>query len=176
MHEAIKILKSHNIPIDSYIAAIQYLNAREPDGVSSKRYEKRIRELMGNEGIQVSDQYIRHVYLYLVQEIVRTSLITDQIDLKALFSLSVKQAIEFVDSHPYLFTERKTPVKLDSIGQPKKKKGWKKDEAERLFKENKGMSKKEVMAMFIKELDMTKLGAQTYYYNCKKKFGKIVDL
>lgn len=172
MHEAIKTLISHKIPVTSYVAAIQYLNAKEPDGVSPERYEKRIKELIGNEGIQISDKYVRHTYLYLVQETIRSSFTTDQIDMKMLFSDAVKRAVKFVDENEYmLFAEKKTPVKLDSKGEPKKKKGWKKDEAERLYKENKGMAKKDFMALLMDKLDMTKSGSQTYFYNCKKKYG-----
>ncbi len=166
----IEYLKAQSIPTHSYIKAVQYINARW-DTLSGEDFESKIRDLMDNDGIEISHKHARYVYLYLVQEIIRTSFSTDQFDLNALLSLSVERAMKFVGENEYVFAEKDTPVKLDSKGKPKKKKGWKRDEAERMYQENKGMLKKDFMDLLIKELDMTKAGAQTYFYNCKKKFG-----
>lgn len=166
------ILKDeYALPVNSYVAAIQTLNHREPTPLPTEVYEKRIESLTGKKGIQISDKYARTIFLYLVQETIRVSYNSDVFDMNTLFSLSVNRAVKFVDQHPYLYEkkEKDEQPKLNAHGKPKRKKGAKKEEACRIYRENKDKSKKEIMELFMKQLDMSKAGASTYYYNCKKE-------
>lgn len=47
----------------------------------------------------------------------------------------------------------------------------KQDLALQLFREYYGLTRSEMIALFIRELNMTKAGASTYYYNCKKRIS-----
>lgn len=165
-----KLKKEYHIPTHSYIKAIQTINAREPEGRPTEVYVKRIKDIFGLD-VQLDDKHARYVFLYLVQETIRTSFITDVFDFNALLSLAVEHATQFTAENEYVFAVKEVEPKLDNQGKPKRKKGAKKDEAERLWKENKGISKKDFMDLLMKELDMTRAGSQTYFYNCKKKFG-----
>lgn len=53
----------------------------------------------------------------------------------------------------------------------KLKKGGKQVIAQVLYEKNAGKSNGELIAIFMKELDMSKAGATTYVYNCKKAAG-----
>jgi hypothetical protein len=46
--------------------------------------------------------------------------------------------------------------------------------AERLYVESTDKSKATMIALFTEKLDTSKLGAQTYFYSCKKKYEKIL--
>lgn len=63
----------------------------------------------------------------------------------------------------------KAKLKTIKTGAPRAAKtGTKLAKARTLFKANSGAGREAIVAMFITELNMTKSGATTYYYNCKK--------
>jgi len=170
----IEILKSQHIPTHSFMAAVKYLGEEEehPDV-----YRERITELSGHT-TKAEDKTVRHHYLYLVQETVRRSLNTDKIDMDEMFELATERAEKYVAANPWVFAERETEQKFDAGGQPKKKKGAKKEMAIALYKkmveENDGKypSRKIAIDRFVEEIGMTPAGASTYVANCKKNFVK----
>ncbi len=64
-------------------------------------------------------------------------------------------------------TKATTSAKKKVKGAPSKK-----ELATELFKSNKDASRKEIIALFVKELGMTQSGAATYHYNIKKIISK----
>ena len=54
---------------------------------------------------------------------------------------------------------------------PNRPTGTKKERAETLYLTYKGQSRPDIIAIFMKKLDMTSAGAATYYANCKKVYG-----
>lgn len=177
MHKAIETLQSHNIPTHSYLAAVKYLG-EETHQLQPTEYRSRITELCGHT-VDVDDKFVRHHYLYLVQETVRRSLNTDKLDMDELFELATARANKYIRTNPWIFVESETEPKLDAAGNPKPKKGAKKEQAIALYKkmvnENNGNhpSRQNAIKRFVDEVGMTPAGASTYVANCKKNFGKI---
>lgn len=68
---------------------------------------------------------------------------------------SLKKTLGFKESD----TDEKKLIKVES----------KQDLAERVYQESQDKSKPAMIALFIEKLGTSKLGAQTYYYACKKK-------
>jgi hypothetical protein len=93
--------------------------------------------------------------------------------LKALVAFSAKTGFP-------ISTEQQKFIEQYGIRTPKVKKavkakrtratktGTKAEKALAMFRENVAVSKEDFIKRLIAELDMTTLGAQTYYYNCKK--------
>lgn len=170
------ILRSYHIPVSSAVKAIQHLSDRH--SLSPKEYADRIRELVENPDVKVDDKYARHVYLYLVQETIRTSFNTDTLNMTEILSMAVEKAIKFVDDNPYVLAGSTAEPKLDENGNAKPRKGAKKEMAIALYakmvEENNGKfpSRSDAIKRFMDEVGMTKGGASTYVANCKKNFGK----
>lgn len=51
----------------------------------------------------------------------------------------------------------------------------KQDIAERLYQDSESKDKTVMIALFVEKLETSKLGAQTYYYACKKKFAPLTQ-
>ena len=68
--------------------------------------------------------------------------------------------------------KKSTSVKAATAKKKVKGAPSKKELATELFKSNKDASRKEIIALFVKELGMTQSGAATYHYNIKKIISK----
>jgi len=64
-------------------------------------------------------------------------------------------------------------IKVEVKANGKIKKGGKQVLAAQLFEANATKTTAELVAIFVKELGMTKAGATTYVYNCRKKAGLV---
>ena len=172
----LETLSKYDIPLHSYIAAVQSLSDIE---LTPEQYRDRIKELTGKE-CKAKDEYVRTHYHYLVQETVRRSMNTDIIDMDSIFELSTRRAEEYCRTNPWTFVkdEAQKIQKLDSEGNVKPKKGAKKQQAidlyNKMVEENNGEfpSRQDAIKRFVDEVGMTKAGASTYVANCKKHFGK----
>lgn len=65
-------------------------------------------------------------------------------------------------------TETKEGIQVEMKTDGTFKKGGKQILAKALYEKHKALSNKEIIAVFMKELDMSKPGATTYFYSCKK--------
>jgi hypothetical protein len=65
-------------------------------------------------------------------------------------------------------TETREGVNVEVKTDGKIKKGGKQILAAALYEKHKALSNKEIIEIFMKELDMSKPGATTYFYTCKK--------
>lgn len=115
----------------------------------------------------------RLMYLYLIQDglrLFKEGAMT--IDTKWMLDTTLNKAQKFKAKNAYVFaTEEEgttVPVKLNAKGEVKHKKGWKQTRAIELLKANPNMEKKDLIQLFITELDMTLSGATTYFYMSKK--------
>lgn len=61
-------------------------------------------------------------------------------------------------------------VKKELTAKDKNKAPTKREIAEAIFNEMKGAARKDILARFMTEADLTKAGAATYYYNLTKKY------
>lgn len=77
----------------------------------------------------------------------------------------------------YFHTLKKELGFKESTTEKKSAKPESKQEiAERLYQGSETKDKSEMIALFVEKLETSKLGAQTYYYACKKKFNAISDI
>ena len=81
----------------------------------------------------------------------------------------------FTRDEAYSAVPTKTETRHDVSVQVKEdgslKKGAKQLLAQALYDKNKGLDNKQLVELFMKELDMSQAGARTYVYNCKKSKG-----
>jgi len=76
----------------------------------------------------------------------------------------------------YFHALKKTLGFTESTQDKKSAKGESKQEiAERLYEQSDDKSKTTMITLFTEQLGTSKLGAQTYYYACKKKFAVLTD-
>ena len=160
-------IKEYGIPVRSYCAAIWYLNER-PDLIKCE-YERLICELTGIQRTYVDHREARYSFLYLIQETLRKWESTDKFDMGEMLIYAEKCAQTLFVEQAYHWAEPDEEVKTDSSGKPKRKKGAKQIDALRIYNENVEDGKQAIVDMLMSELDMSKAGATTYYYNMKKK-------
>lgn len=158
-------IKQYKIP-HSAVRAIAMLN--EGGDLGADEYRTRIAQLT-NGTLSLPDQYARFTYLYLIQN----GLKNGQADL----SCAEKDAKKFIDQNPWIFAKSdsnselrpRSAPKLDASGNPKQRKGAKKDKAIRFYNENKNQSwtRKEWIEKLVENIGLTPAGASTYYANLK---------
>ncbi len=173
MHPAIEVLQQRDIPISSYISAVQHINNRGE--LTHKEYIERIKELTGEVVSFTNDFMYRFTYLYLIQNTVKTSFRTDKLDMKEILNSSISEATTLLENNPWFcYVPEKEPV-LDANGKPKPKKGAKKEMAKQVWDKYKDdgvdRTRKEWIQLLVDEVGLTPLGASTYYANLKK--GKL---
>lgn len=76
------------------------------------------------------------------------------------------QTLGPIEAHMYMGDEKPTTKKIIPVTTGKLSK---KQRAQAIFDANTNASRADVINEFIKQLDMTKAGASTYYYNCQKE-------
>ena len=154
-------ITKHQIP-HNYIQAIQAINGLGDLGETE--YSARIQEITGTKPT-VDPKLLRHTYLYLVQEGIKEGVVDIEV--------AVEKATTFTTKNPWSLARDPEPVGTDAAGNPKQKKGAKKDQAVRFYTENKAKAKKDewTRARWITELmaacGLTSGGASTYYANLK---------
>ncbi len=106
-------------------------------------------------------------------------LLGDRYDPESALERAAKKIAEQRVSDPWFFfknqgttvvttTETREGVNVEIKTDGKIKKGGKQVMAAALYEKHKALSNKEIIEIFMKELDMSKPGATTYLYNCKK--------
>ena len=160
-------IQQYNIP-QSAIHAAKYLREMELDAEEAR---ERV-ALLTNKSTKLDDKYVIHVYKYLID---RGLTHEGQIDLE----LAEKRAVSFVDSSPWIFAKPDVPyssvgpAKLDAVGNPKRRKGAKKELAIKCYKENKELAdenkwaRKDWIKCLMEEVGLSEGGASTYYANLK---------
>lgn len=174
IERSVEQIKQFDIPVDSYIHAVQYIN--EQGYLDKSDYETRVRQLLGDNSIVFDDiKQARLYYLYTIQELVRNAADGDGItvdivrkDIDTRFSAFVTQhKWALVDDQEIASQQREQ--KVDANGKPKPKKGAKKELAKKVWNENKdkGYTRKQFIDILVKEVGLTPAGASTYYSNLK---------
>lgn len=170
MNEAITYLQTElNIDTRSTIRAVQDAGALEFD---ENTYRRIIGELTGTEDVNVSDDHARHTFMYLVQDVVSGQ----DINLNA----AEERAIKYVAKNPWSiikpeynnYYEPKSTV--DALGQPKQKKGAKKEAAIAFWNANQGKytSRKEWIEALAENVGLTPAAASTYHHSLKNGLWK----
>ncbi len=184
MIDPIAVLKRRGVNVDSPISAIREVNW-EFGWSTVQQWRNGITELVGEDTINVESlDYMkaRYTYLYLVQNF--TKLYEEVEDVTPQLGKVIKQTrsdaknrIERITKGDLVWMVGSREISglvdgyTDTAGTEKKKgrKGRKKQAAEDLYTKYKdSKSRKEIIEMFMKDLDMSKAGATTYFHNCKK--------
>jgi len=184
MISPITILEHRNINVNNPIKAVQdakALNWRTPE-----QFCEGINELVGDaiDINKIDNKSVHYVYYYLVQNIVRQRNI-GPIDMKSIIEQSLKDADKLTSRvhggdlscvlllEEYATGENTNNVDLNGVIKPIKKrgrKGNKKNLAMNIYKENKDtLSRSQIVDMFVKNLEMSKACAQTYFSILKKE-------
>jgi hypothetical protein len=133
-------------------------------------YRRIIGELTGEEDVNVGDDYARMTFMYLIGDVL-------EVGVPNLPTAEAK-AIEYVDAHPWILAkpeyEYEPKSKVDALGQPKQKKGAKKEAAIIFWNANqsKYSTRKEWIKALADNVGLTKAAASTYHHNLKKGIWK----
>lgn len=174
MNSKIKTLKDYDIPTNSAIKAIRYLNERNTLRVED--YNQRIKDLIPLSETFTDLRLSRIVYLYLVQGIIKSYIRNDNVSDAVLYSNAVIQAKEIHAKNYYYYSEgvdiANNNVNTTNSKARKKQKGYKED-SKRIFLKMKrdGADRKAVIKEFIEQLDMPENSAMSYFYMFKKEYG-----
>ena len=172
------ILEHRNININNPIQAVQ--DAKALNWHTPEQFREGIVELVGDavDQTQIDDRSARYLYYYLVQNFVKQR-DTGIFDTKAVIEKSLSDTANIIKriyggdlSYVLLLEEYKTDTNPDGTLKQvtRGRRGDKKNRALALYKKNKdALSRKEIIALFMEELDMSKAGATTYYYNLIKE-------
>lgn len=159
----IEEIKGLDIPHESYFRAVRYMT-EEYSGIEPDAARELIKALTGLEitSSQVDDRYVVISLLYVVQEAIRLyNEEGDSPDPDRVIELAVAYTNRLVRGNAWMFVE----------DQPTETKVNKQERAEEIYKEMRGEDKNKIIKAFQRELDMSKSGARTYYYNMRNKFG-----
>lgn len=172
MH-AIELLKTkHKLPIESVICSMQEVCSWE---MTDRDWMQLALELRGStlkpEPLE-QEHLTRYASRYLIQNLIKANIAGDvNINVDDLWLKSIQDGIRYINENPWVFAkpEDDTPPKLLPDGSLAPKKGDKKITAKRVYEENKGKinTRKEWIALLVKEVGLTEAGASTYYANLK---------
>lgn len=168
------ILAKHKIPTDSYVRAVQYCND-ELTRFSPVEQATIVSELVGAQNVvsHKDERLNKYTFLYLVQEAIRAGSANKPYDIQTVYQVAQDRASKFVAENPWIFAGADRPANgITRVSNPNSpKKGWKQEKAAEIYQAHKGKTRKELIAIFVKELDMSTAGASTYVHSMKKKFS-----
>ncbi len=165
--DPIAAIKELGIPTNSMGNAIVHMN--ENGWLEQSQYESLIKTISGISVTFDNQLDARCTCLYLIQESIRKSENTDVFDMQEMLELATELANKFIRENPWHWATADEPKSYDSNGNVRKKKGAKQINALRIYNENIGADKQTIIKLFMSELDMSKSGATTYFYNVKKR-------
>jgi len=180
-----RVITDLGIPTDSIIHAVQHIQSQDETHhynifgpYSQQQYEKMITKIMGLDATPSYDSWkIARIYFgYTVQETLQAFNSGDIPDMDELWKTINSRAEYFMKDHPWAVKEYVTEnldeeQKLDASGNPKQKKGAKKEAAKKIWNNNpdkqKTMARKEWIALLCEEVGLSPAAASTYYANLK---------
>jgi len=181
----LRVITDLGIPTDSIIHAVQHIQSQDETHhynifgpYSQQEYEQMITEIMGLEDTPTYDSWkIARVYFgYTVQETLRVFNTGERPDMDDLWIEINRRAEHFMKNQPWAIKDYAAEAaeedqKLDASGNPKQKKGAKKEAAKRVWDDNfdkqKTMARKEWIALLCEEVGLSPAAASTYYANLK---------
>lgn len=173
MTTAIETINSYGAPIDSKVKAIQYFNETL---YSHEQYDDMTSKIIGETVNHTNHVMARYTFLYVVQEVVGANISNTPIEVGLTYVNACTSAEQFINKNPWASVAIEDGSSdADGVSiKPRtgKKRGMKKGKlVEQLYCENKNLSRKEIIALFIEKVGTTAAGAATYASLCKKKFG-----
>jgi hypothetical protein len=171
--QAIEILKTkHKLPVDSVVRSIQEVCTWELADQGWMDLACELRGIKTKMAPMPEEHLTKYASRYFVQNLVKANIAGDTSRTPDdLWLKSIQDGIRFIAENPWVFakTEDDTPPKLNPDGSLAPKKGDKKVIAKKVYEDNKGKinTRKEWIALLVKEVGLTEAGASTYYANLK---------
>lgn len=171
------ILKPLNILKDIYGFNINCVRgiltaAESVNDMSISKVKGRLEELVDKNLLPdlKSPAEIKMTYKYLVQNLIQCNYKKLDTTIEQCIDNAHRQATNFINLYPWTFT---CDIPTDSDGEckphRKKHKRTKLQLAEELLLKHPNKSRDEMFEVFMKELDMSKAGARTYYRTLQKQ-------
>ena len=160
---AVQYLTDMGINMNSRIRAVQDAGALEFD---PNTYRRVMAELTGKE-IEVSDDEARYAFMYTVQNL------TAGQPVDIAYDTAVPLARAYISTHPWVLAkpeyEYEPKNAVGALGQPKQKKGAKKEAAILFWNDNqdKYTTRKQWIEALMEAVGLTKAAASTYHYNLR---------
>ena len=171
MPHILAMLSEQGVPTRSYAAAGTHCNQTE---LVEPQYRRLLEQLIDRELPPFLDDLTAKLsYAYFCQEYVRWSAgLSDVVLSEDVYPRATERAKTLIVRCPWMFStdDDGTPNSTSSAaGSGGKKKGWKKIAALAIYKElydadNAKKTKAQIMERYMSELDMSKVGATSYFY------------
>lgn len=162
-------------PIDSRLRTVQQMRAMHGD-LKPDQYQELVKEVTDIDHHFKDPRVAKYTFFYLMDACIMSTIkgvtIPDS-QMLDLLSDAEHKASKFTIENEWCFATDGIQTKDDEgnvIITPKTRKGGetKQERSMALYLANKDKTNQEIVAIFMKELDMSKPGATTYVYNCKK--------
>lgn len=175
MVDVIEQIKAYDIPTNSFAQAVRYMT-EDPGKYAEISLDDAMLMIRNITEIEVpppgDELTTRYTLFYIVQEAVRLHVLGSDVEPKTVYNLGVQKATGLFEKNPWMLAKPEQEEKVDELtGKPKMKKGKKQELAPELYQKHRDEGKDKIIEVFQTELDMSKAGARTYYYNMRKKFG-----
>jgi hypothetical protein len=188
----IDLIASWGIPTENELLAVAAIRNHDADSgrtwtpeLSEKEMLERITEVLRLKttvGPFQSPKYTRVVYGYTIQEVVKSCSADEETpsatEMSVIYQRIMDNAVKHITKSPWVImeweVEQTGEPKMDAAGNPKQKKGAKKEMALKVYeanKQNTDLTRQDWIKLLMDEVGMTKAGASTYYANLKK--GKL---
>lgn len=171
--QAIELLKTkHKLPVESLIRSVQEICTWE---LTDQGWMDLASELRGSakmKPLQHEQNLSKYATRYLMQRLIKANIAGDtSVNVDDMWLQSIQDGIRYIDENPWVFAkpDDDAPPKLNADGSLAPKKGDKKVIAKKVYDENKGKinTRKEWIALLVKEVGLTPAGASTYFANLK---------
>jgi len=175
MEQPIKYIESLGIPVDSFVGAGAYCSdVLKEDSI--EYFRNHIKALTGCDAVGNTKQ-VHMQFSYLCMNAVKQHIQLGAPVIEGCWAKAQMQVVELEKTHPYFFLGA-DQVTVERIAKPavekkpiavingvERKKGWKSIEAVKIMRGQPTISKEQFIARCKAELEMTDLGALTYWYN-----------
>jgi hypothetical protein len=142
--------------------------------LTDDKWSELVDELRGStvKGVTMPQEHLqKYSAKYFIQNLLKAGETGATVDMDDVWLRSIQDGIRYIALNPWVFAkpEDDTPPKLNADGTVAPKKGDKKIIAKEVYEKNKDKVKtrKEWIALLVKEVGLTEAGASTYYANLK---------
>lgn len=197
MNPTMQNIQSLGISTDSYLVCAREVNNMYSESPMSKSVsESLMRDTFGVVVETDHDKAANVALRYMISEYVRNTEKGVVLSGTDLVRIATQKTKSFFLNQPWMVPGAHSsiqdipgavevvdvPVEDIQIGRVvvgtktiKPKKGLKQEAAKRIYEANRGKPNKDIIALFMSQLDMSKPGATTYLHNMKKALGDVTE-
>lgn len=170
------LVNNFNVNVDSFKSILDAASLETVDEFSVEECKNRILMLTGMDDVEIDEKDLKNVYRYLVRNLADSHRLSQTIeDVETYLQQSISETHELNEK---IEREGLIGKAVRTTTDDKPKKVTKSAKARVIFAEmfgKEGVRPKDVQERFRDELDMSVLGARTYYYNLKKEFEELLE-